>query len=382
MTAPPLEVRPATSRREARAFLDLPYRLHDGQPGWVPPLRMAEAALQDPRTNPFFLHSQAQHFLAWQGGRVVGRVAAIENRRHNEVHGERIGFFGFLDHEPRVEVVRALLEAAGNWCARRDLRALRGPASYSTNDSCGTLLEGFDQRPAVQMPWNPPGTDALLQAAGLAPVQDLVACWLSAALPAPERFERVVARRLERSGIRLRPLDLRDFAREVDVLRDLYNRSWERNWGFVPATEAEFRHAAKDLKAVVSPELSCVAEERGQPVGFCAVLRDVNTVLAPRGRGGLLPTNLVRLLVGLRRARRYRVIALGVVPEARGKAINEAFFLHAHAACRRLGHEGAEASWILADNQRMLAPIEAMGGVVTKRYRLYQRPLAPSPGTA
>jgi len=375
---PDLEVRATRPGREERLFLRLPYRLYDGQPGWVPPLRMAEAALQDRRSNPFFRHSEVQHFLAWQGGRVVGRVAAVENRRHNEVHAERIGFFGFLDAEPRVEVFRALLEAAAAWCRQRGLLALRGPASYSTNDTCGTLVEGFGQRPAVQMPWNPPGTDALLQSAGLRPAQDLVACWLAASLPAPERFERVVSRRLERSGIRLRPLDLRDFAREVEVLRDLYNRSWERNWGFVPATEEEFRHAAKDLKSVVSPQLSCVAEEQGRPVGFCAVLRDVNAVLAPRGHGGLLPTNLWRLLVGLPRVRRYRVIALGVVPEARGKAINEAFFLHAHAACRRLGHEGAEASWILADNQRMLAPIEAMGGVVTKRYRLYEQPLAPS----
>jgi GNAT superfamily N-acetyltransferase len=239
------------------------------------------------------------------------------------------------------------------------------------------LVDGFEELPALQMPWNRPDLDGLVQGAGLAPVKDLVAYWISAALPAPERFERVVARRLERSGIRLRPLDLARFAAEVEVLRDLYNRSWERNWGFVPATEAEFRHAAKDLKQVVSPELSSVAEMDGRPVGFCAVLRDVNRVLAPTGGGRLLPSNLWRLLFRLKRVRRYRVIALGVVPEARGRAVNEAFFLHAHAACRRLGHDGAEASWILADNERMRAPIEAMGGVATKTYRLYERTLEP-----
>jgi GNAT superfamily N-acetyltransferase len=375
LSGAPVTVRPEAGRRERGLFLGLPYRLYDGLPGWVPPLKMAEAALQDRAKNPFFRHSAAEHFLAWRAGRVVGRIAAVENRRHNETHGERVGFFGFLDVEHDPEAVAALLDAAGAWCAARGLTALRGPTSYSTNDTCGVLVDGFEQTPALQMPWNRPDLDGLVRGAGLAPVKDLVAYWLAAAKPAPERFERVVARRLERSGIRLRPLNLEHFAQEVDVLRDLYNRSWERNWGFVPATEDEFRHAAKDLKTVVSPELSAVAEQDGEPVGFCAVLRDVNAILRPRGGGGLLPTNLFRLLFGLKRVRRYRVIALGVVPEARGKAVNEAFFLHAHAACRRLGHEGAEASWILADNERMRAPIDAMGGVVTKTYRLYERPL-------
>lgn len=370
----PFVVRPERGRRERKAFLTLPYRLYDGRPGWVPPLRMAEAALQDRRKNPFFQHSEAEHFLAWRGARAVGRIAAIENRRHNQVHGERIGFFGFLDVEPDPQAARALLDAAARWCAERGLVALRGPASYSTNDVCGALVEGFDERPAVQMPWNRPDLDGLIRGAGLAPVKDLVALWIPCGTP-PERFVRVVDRQLERSGIRLRPLDLAHFEREVGLLLDLYNRSWEANWGFVPATEAEFRHAAKDLKQVADPRLSAVAEQGGKPVGFMAVLRDVNRVLAPRGAGRLLPTNLLRLLFGLKRVKRWRVIALGVVPEARGRGVNEAFFLHALAAAAARGGEGAEAGWVLADNQRMLAPILAVGGRITKRYRLYERPL-------
>jgi GNAT superfamily N-acetyltransferase len=368
-------VRPERGRRERAAFLTLPYRLYDGLSGWVPPLRMAEAALQDRAKNPFFRHSEAEHFLAWRGGRVVGRIAAIENRRHNEVHGERVGFFGFLDVEPDAEAARALLDAAARWCRERGLAALRGPTSYSTNDVCGALVEGFDEPPAVQMPWNRPDLDGLVRGAGFAPVKDLVALWISASEPPPERFVRVAARQLERSGIRLRPLDLARFDREVAILLDLYNRSWEANWGFVPATEEEFRHAAKDLKQVADPALSAVAEQHGKPVGFMAVLRDVNRVLAPRGGGRLLPSNLVRLLWGLKRVKRWRVIALGVVPEARGRGVNEAFFLHALAAAAAKRGEGAEAGWVLADNQRMLAPILAVGGRITKRYRIYERPL-------
>ena len=370
-----LRVEPESGRSGRKAFLDLPYRLYRGFPGWGPPLRMAEAALQDRRKNPFFEHSAAEHFLAWRGARAVGRVAAVANRNHNRAHGERIGFFGFFDVEPDPEAARALLEAAAGWCRARGLTAMRGPASYSTNDTCGLLVDGFDEKPSIQMPWNRPDAESLVLGAGLRPVKDLVAFWIPSSNTLPERFTRVVKRQMERSGLRLRDLDLKHWDREIALLLDLYNRAWEQNWGFVPATEHEFRHAAKDLKMVVDPRMSAVAEIHGVPVGFSALLFDVNQVLAPRGRGGLFPTNLFRLLFGLKRVKRWRVITLGVVPEARGKGVNEAFFLRALERAREQGGEGAEASWVLADNLRMRAPIEAVGGRVTKTYRMYERAL-------
>ena len=372
----PVRVEPETGRAGRRAFLDLPNRLYRGWKGWVPPLRMAEAALQDRGKNPFFEHSAAEHFLARRGRRVVGRVAAVENTRHNATHEERIGFFGFFDVEPDAEAATALLETAGDWCAARGLTAVRGPASYSTNDVCGLLVEGFDDPPTIQMPWNRPDAEALVLGAGFRPVKDLIALWIPIEGQVPERIARVVDRLQQRSGVKLRPIDFTRFDTEVDLLLDLYNRTWEKNWGFVPATEKEFRHAAKDLKAVAEPAFSFVAEIDGKPIGFSAVLRDVNAVLAHRGGGRLLPTNLFRLLFGLKRVRRYRVITLGVVPEARGKGVNEVLLVAMMRAATRIHTVGVEASWILADNTRMRTPLEAFGGRVTKTYRMYEKPLA------
>jgi GNAT superfamily N-acetyltransferase len=376
--ADPVRVEPETGRAGRRAFLDLPYRLYRGWKGWIPPLRMAEAALQDRRKNPFFEHSAAEHFLAWRGRRVVGRVAAVENTRHNATHEERIGFFGFFDVEPDADAATALLKTAADWCAARGLTAVRGPASYSTNDVCGLLVEGFDDPPTIQMPWNRPDAEALVLGAGFKPVKDLIALWIPIQGQVPERIARVVDRLQQRSGVRLRPIDFSRFDAEVDLLLDLYNRTWEKNWGFVPATEKEFRHAAKDLKTVAEPAFSFVAEIDGKPIGFSAVLRDVNAVLAPRGSGRLLPTNLFRLLFGLKRVRRYRVITLGVVPEARGKGVNEVLLVAMMRAATRIHTVGVEASWILADNVRMRAPLEAFGGRLTKTYRMYEKAL-PNP---
>jgi GNAT superfamily N-acetyltransferase len=301
----------------------------------------------------------------------VGRIAAIENRLHNDFHADRVGFFGFLDVEPDPEAVAALVAAARTWTAARGLHPLRGPVSYSTNDPCGTLVEGFELPPAILMPWNPPYHDTLLRGAGLVPVRDLLAYEIPSDVPVPERFRRVVEGRLERVGIRLRPYDLRQFREEVERIRALYNRCWERNWGFVPATDLEFEHAANDLKTLLEPACSAVAERDGVPVGFSVVVKDLNQAL--RGLDGrLFPFGFVRLLARLPRVDHLRVVTLGVVPEARGRGINEAFFLHALRGARENGYRGGEAGWVLEDNHAMRSPIEAAGGKITKRYRLYE----------
>ncbi len=372
MTAP-LAVEPERTKRDRREFLGFPYRLYAGHPVWVPPVRMSDAVLMDRRKNPFFLHAEAQHFLARRGGRVVGRIAAIENRRHNEFHGDRLGFFGWFDCEPDAEAAAALVREARAWGESRGLSGMLGPVNYSTNDVCGVLVGGFDLPPMLMMPWNREDYDALLVGAGLVKAKDLLAYWLPSSMPVPERFRRVCDRVLERSAIVLRDIDRSRWASEVAVVKDLYNRCWEKNWGFVPMTDEEFDHAAKDLKRVVDPRMFMIAERAGTPVGFAGILPDLNEAL--RGLDGrLFPFGLLRLLWRKRKVRRVRIVILGVVPEARGKGLDAAFFVAAFRKANECGYEGGEASWILEDNRRMRADLEAVGAAVTKRYRLYETP--------
>jgi GNAT superfamily N-acetyltransferase len=365
-----LTVAPERGAKDRAAFLELPYRLYCDHPVWVPPLRMAEAQRMDRAKNPFFLHGEAEHFLARRGSRVVGRIAAIRDPIHERTHGEPTGFFGFFDVEPDAEAARALVEAARSWTRERGLTPMRGPVCYSTNDVCGVLVDGFDEPPALMMPYNRPDYDDLLRGAGLAPAKDLLAFEIPTK-PVPERLRRIVERRLQRSDIALRPVNLRRIDEEVHLLLDLYNRSWERNWGFVPATREEFEHSARDMAHVLDADLSAVAEQGGRAVGFSIVVKDVNRVL--RGLDGrLLPFGWIRLLWRMRRIDHVRIVALGVVPEARGRGITEAFFVRAIEAAPRKGYVGGEAGWILEDNALMRSPIESVGGRVTKRYRLYE----------
>ena len=369
----PLTVTPERGRRDRRAFIDLPYRLYEGHPVWVPPLRMAERDLMDRSKNPFFEHAEVEHFLARRGDRVVGRVAAVENRRHNEVHEDRVGFFGFFDvEEGDQEAATALIGAARAWIDAKGLTPLRGPVNYSTNDSCGVLVEGFDEPPKIMMPYNRRDYDALLMGAGLQKAKDLVTLWMSTSVENPERFERVVNRRLERSGITIRDIDVARIDQEAEVLKDVYNRSWEKNWGFVPATDAEFDHGAKDLKLVLMPRISGVAMKDDRAVGMSVFITDIN-VLLKGSNGRLFPTLWWKLLRGLKKVRSSsRCVLLGIVPEARGSALAEAFVLRALNRGREDGWAGSEAGWILEDNEAMLNPLRMAGGVQTKRYRIYE----------
>ncbi len=361
-----------STARDRRAFLELPYRLYRDFPHWIPPLRIAEKELLDRTKNPFFEHAEVQHFLARRGGRVVGRIAAIENRLHNETYDDRTGFFGFFDVEPDPDAARGLVQAARAWTEARGLAPMRGPVNYSTNDMCGTLIDGFDLDPTILMPYNRPDYDELLRGAGLVGAKDLVALEITHDGEVPARMRRVVERRVAKSNTVLRPIDVKHLDDEIEKLLDVYNRCWADNWGFVPATKAEFRHAAKSMVPVLEPHLSVVAETDGRPVGMSLVLRDVNRLL--KGTNGRLWRALPKLIFGLKKINTMRIIALGVVPEARGRGMLEALFLNCVDQGLARGYPVGEAGWILEDNRLMQAPILAVGGKVTKRYRIYETP--------
>ena len=368
-----LVVEPERTKRDRKEFLALPYRLYRDHPTWVPPLRMADAAMMNRKKNPFFAHAEVEHFLARRGGRVVGRIAAIENRLHNEFHGDRLGFFGWFDVEPDPEAARALVAAASSWCAARGLVAMRGPVNYSTNDVCGALVDGFEHRPMLMMPYNRADYDALLKGAGLVPVKDLLAYLIPCANPPPDRFVRICNRALERGGYTLRDIDMKRRAEEFRTIQKIYNAAWAQNWGFVPITDAEFQHAAKDLAMLVDPRVFFFVEKDGVPVAFIGPVPDLNEALVGLD-GRLFPFGLVKLLARKKRIKNVRVMLLGVLPEARGKGVDAAIFVRAMQRTHEVGYVYAEASWVLEDNHRMRNDIELSGGKITKRYRIYEAP--------
>jgi len=349
-------------------------------PLWVPPLRRDVALLLSRKKNPFFEHAEAEYFLAERGGTVVGRIAAIENRLHNEIHHDRVGFFGFFESVPDQGVAGALLDAAAAWLSSRGFDTMRGPTSFSVNDESGLLVDGFDTPPVLMMPHNPPYYLQLVERAGLTTTKNLLVYQHGDpggnTPPVPERLTRASELICRRLGITLRPLRMRDFSAEVDRVKELYNQAWEKNWGFVPMTDHEIDHLAAQFKPVVVPDLVPFVERDGRVIGFALALPDLNTVFRRHRSGRLFPAILeVLWALKTRRLHRCRIALLGVLPEYRGKGIDAVLYHWIWTKGARLGYGWGEAGWILEDNAAMNAGLTKMGFTVYKTYRLFDRPL-------
>ncbi len=367
-----LEVVTADSKQALKEFVEFPYGLYRGDPYWVPPLRIAVKELLDRKKHPFYANADAEFFLAKRDGRVVGRIAAIVDRNHNKFHEESAGFFGFFEAIDDVETARALLTRARQWTADRGAKFLRGPMNPSTNYECAMLIDGFDSSPMVMMTYNHRYYPALMEKAGLTKAKDLRAYVNKADSVDLEKIGRVADRKLARSGVKVRPINMKDFSGEVNRIWEVYNAAWERNWGFVPMTREEFVLMGKEMKMILKPELVLIGEKEGKAVGFALALPDVNFALKPAG-GSLLPTGLLKILYYQRLIKGLRVLALGVVEEYRTSGVAAAFYATLVRTARKLGYDGdCEMSWILEDNVLMTRSLEVMGAKHYKTYRIYE----------
>ena len=376
-TASAVRVREIPPAESLRPFIEVAWEVNARDPNWVPPLRMSLRTLLDRAKHPFHQHAEVAYFLAERDGEAVGRIAGIVNHLHNEFHEERTGFWGLWESVDDAAVAEALFDAAAEWLRGRRMERMLGPTNFSTNDefvSPGVLIDGFDRPPLVMMGHNPPYYQRLVEGAGFHKAKDLLAYRFTDPNP-PERVVRGVERLLERSDIHIRPVDLKRFQQEVAIIKDVYNAAWERNWGFVPMTDAEFDHMAKELRPVVDPDLALIAEAGGEPVGFCLALPDLNQALAKLPNGRLFPFGIFRLLWEKRKIRGMRVITLGMKPGFQHRGLGAALYLRAWQTGAAKGYTYAEASWILEDNQEMRRPMETAGAEAYKTYRIYERPL-------
>lgn len=365
-----IEVVAAANKKLLKEFVEFPYRLYRGDPYWVPPLRIAVKELLDREKHPFYANAEAEFFLARRDGQVVGRVAAILDRNYNRFHSEEMGFFGFFETVNDEAVAGALLAQARQWVFDRGARTLRGPVNPSTNYEVGTLIEGFDSSPVVMMTYNPPYYPVLLESVGLRKAKDLYAYYQHSSKLNGSKIGRVADRSVAANGIHIRPIDTKNYQAEVEMLWDVYNSAWERNWGFIPMTREEWFLMGKEMKQILKPEFVLIGEKDGRAVGFALALPDINQALKPAG-GSLFPTGLVKILYHQRLIKSLRVIALGVVEEYRASGIAAAFYATLWRNAVRMGYGGCEMSWILEDNVLMNRSLMAMGAERYKTYRIY-----------
>lgn len=370
------------NKKDVEAFLHLPWKIYvqNGKrdPNWVPPFLDDQRSLLNPKKNPFFEHAKVQLFCAYNDkNELVGRISASVDDNFNNFHNEKVGFWGWFECINDAEVAKALFQAAADFLKAQGQTVMRGPSSFTSNDDYfGFLLEGYDSPARIAMTYNPPYYHELSEKSGLAKVKDLYAWYLPAMDPLPERIVRIAERVKKRERITIRPLNMKRLFEDAAILKDLYNKIWEKNWGFVPMTDAEFNYQVKKLKDIVWPDFVVFAEVDGKAVGFNLVVPDVNQALIKMD-GELFswsdPFALIKFLTT--KFDDTREMAMGIHPDYRNKGLEAVMYLEALKTGIKRKIKGGELSWTLEDNEGINNGITAMGGKIIKKYRLYEKAL-------
>jgi hypothetical protein len=380
----PIEIQKVTGDRKGMArFRRLPWDINKDDPLWAPDLILDLKKRLNVKTHPFFEYGSADFFLAVRDGNVVGRIAAIENPKHNEYHNDRTGFWGFFECVNDQKVADALFDAARTWVGDRGLTVLRGPMSCDTQDEVGTLIEGFDTQRYFIMPHNPPYYNELCSNYGMAKAKDLVAFHIDLTTPVPEREARLaelVKERMLKKGYTIRNLDKKNLKRDFKVIMDIYQAAWADNWGFAPMTEKEFNTIAETMGLVAVEDFVIIIESpKGEPVAMAVALYDWMECTRwarkfPYALQG--PMQLLHLLwrLFLKREpkfKRARLFFAGVMPGHRAMGLDALLYVLPFQAGKKHGLVEGELSWELEDNVAIIKPIEKLGGRVYKKMRIW-----------
>jgi GNAT superfamily N-acetyltransferase len=373
-----LEITPVRGRHDLKEFVELPFRLHAGTP-WIPPLKLERYAYLSRKLNPFFKHGDAELFLARRDGRVVGRISAQIDRAFNEFHANRWGLYGFLEFEDDPEVFDGLLAAAEAWLRQRGRDRMIGPMDFVINEESGVLLEGYELEPMIREPWHPPYYRTHFERAGLVKAMDLLH-WDLKLSDRDEGMLPILPQMAERArtkfGVRIRRMSWLHLRKELDEFAKIYNAAWSKNWGFSPYGKHDLDDLGITYRLIYSRDWFMIAEADGQAIAMAITIPDINQVYK-KMNGRLLPLGWWYYLNRRKYIDRCRVGFLGVLPEYQHTGVAAALYMEHFDTAARTKIQRGNAGFILETNTSMNRGLEAMGGRVTKRCRLYERLLAP-----
>jgi len=367
-----IEVKKVTNKSELNQFIRFPWQIYKDYKHWVPPLIMEQKKLLNKNKNPFFKDADADYFLAYKNGKIAGRIAAIKNDTHLKYHDDESGHFGFFECINDQSIADALFNTAKSWVKEKKLKFIKGPANPSSNDIYGMLVEGFDDSPRLLMPYNPEYYIQLCEGYGFKKAKDLFA-WkiISEKILASEKLKRGQQLVKERYNLKISQLKMKNFQKDLEKFKYVYNKAWAPNWGFVPMTEEQIDSMAKEMKPLAEPSLVLFGEIDGNLVGAALVMMDYNQIFKNMN-GKLFPFNFIKLFSEKKKINWLRILTLGIIPEYQKRGLDTVFYWEILQRGIALNVHRGEASWVLEDNNMMNRGLELMNAERYKRYRIWE----------
>jgi GNAT superfamily N-acetyltransferase len=371
------------NKKQIKDFLTLPSRLYADTPQWVPPLEMDDRIRLDPKRYPFYQHSQAGFFLAYEGTRVIGRIAVIDNRIYNQFHHEATAFFYLFECENEQRIANALFEAAFEWARTRGLTKMLGPKGFTVLEGFGLLIKGFEHRPAFGQPYNLPYYSNLVEALGFQPERDGLSGYLSSDMQFPPRVHELAERIAKRRGLRVARFRTRkDLRVLIPKLKNLYNSALRGTGGNAPLTDAEIKVMADQLLWFSDPRLFKIVykvtdpgKEDEEPVGFLMAYPDISAALQ-KTRGKLFPFGWITLLREFKHTDWLNINGAGLIPEYRGSGGTAIMYSELFKSVVETGQfRHAEVVQIGTENENMLREMENFGVDFYKMHRTYTKNL-------
>ena len=364
-------------KSHVQAFLQLPYRIYADVPQWVPTPRVDVKTMLNRDKHPFYEHSEADFFLARRAGRVVGRVAVMENRPFNAHHDTKMAQFYLFECENNVDTAQALFERAFERARERELETLVGPKGFGPLDGYGILVEGFENRRVMSMSkYNLPYYPALLTALGFEKEVDFVSRYLDATVfQLPERVHRIAERVKERRSFDVRAFrSKRELRRWAERLGDAYNRAFVDNWEYYPLTQREIDYVVDNIITVADPRLIKGITHEEEIVGFLFGFPDVSAALQ-RANGRLMPWHIADLLLEMRRTKSLALNGAGILPKFQGIGGNAMLYAEMYHTLNDFGFKDAILTQVAETAERMRSDLNNVGAQPYQNHRVYRRAL-------
>ncbi len=322
-----LDIKQVVGPQDLRAFVDLPYRLYEGNPYWVPPLRRSELFTLDEQKNPAFEHCKARLFLCYRKNHLCGRIAAIVNELENEGQTRRVARFGWVDFEDDQEVSAALFEAAEGWARDQGCQQIKGPYGFSNMDKAGLLIYGFDELATMAVIYNYPYYPEHIEALGYEKLIDWKEFEATVPNEIPERvtkFANMIGQRYNLREVRFGENgDIKGMGRE---LFDLVNVAYRDLEGFIPHTEKQIDLFVDQYMRFVNRDfLSIIYDTNNKLAGFGITMPSFSKALQ-KAKGRLLPFGFFHLRRAMYKNDRVDLYLIAVRPDMQNKGVTALIF--------------------------------------------------------